>query len=432
MEGMKKKGKKKEQLTEELKGFLHESRTLHSKKSVMQIAKFSDKKGGELPKGVQLIWRGGRQGEADRDQIAAVAERDRQFEEDRLRQERHSRAAEAYVGPMLQRDEVTRGTKHKKLLRADPGWQESVRPLWTKGATGADVESLLREAEMADRLSSQALHDADNTRQKVLSRGGSMLGGGSVAGGSRAGSVAGGSVLSYRVPRSRPPTASTILSRAVGGGVEGEEGGGRPPRPHSSIDSGVDPLTLVPFAAPFGGGSAYQKLQRPASRAVSPGPPRPSSAHIKLPNDPSMGIEERYEMMMQPGSYYHRKRTDITSKRQTRAGFGKKKGWEDEIRKPVQQERVLGLDDLADKRKRQSELARGIAEAAARPPQEVPIRFEPQHSAIAVKRGVGEDWGFTQVYLPAAFARWAPGNKDPPYVNHVRDRPSWGVHGYSN
>ena len=465
--GGKKKGlkKKKPELTEELKEFLHDSRALHSKASVIQLAKFAGRTVGDLPKGTTLLWRGeggpgqGKGGGRGDDAEGGMT-RSRQMEEEMERQrERHARAAQSYVGPLVQKDDLRggggggggaggaggdgergggwgKGKGSKKLLKADPGWQDTVRPLWMKEVSSADVEGLLKEAEMADMMSRTALADADMTRQKVL-----MSASGSRAG-SRAGSVMGrgsraGSVAGSRREYSRPGTASTVRSRAVmstaGGGGGGGGGGGRS-RPHSSMDGvGVDPNTLVPFAAPFRAGSAYHKLRKAEERASSAEPPRPSSQHIKLPPpDAGLSVQEKWEMMAQPGTYYHRQRTDITSARLTRAGLGKAKGWEKQIREPLEAPKAMGMEDRQEKRREQERLAREIAAAAAAKPIEVPISFEPQHSALPVKRGVGEDWGFTNKYLPAAFARWHPGNRDPPYVNHLQDKASWQVHQNSN
>lgn len=71
-----------------------------------------------------------------------------------------------------------------------------------------------------------------------------------------------------------------------------------------------------------------------------------------------------------------------------RAGFGKAKGWENKIREPLRPPRVLGMEDKVQKRREQEELAMGIAAAAAAKPAEVPISFEPQHSALPVRRCV--------------------------------------------
>lgn len=310
--GGKKKGlkKKKVELTAELKEFLHDSRALHSKKSVIQLAKFADRTGGDLPKGTTVLWRGeggtgqdkgGGKGNADEGML-----RDGLKDEEMERQrEKQSRAAHSIVGPLVQKDDLRgggggsggggggggvgvggggfggKGKGSRKLLRADPGWQDSVRPLWSKEMSNANVEGLLKEAEMADMLSRTALADADMTRQKVMS-----------AIGSRAGSVVAGSNREYSMS-SRPGTASTLRSRAMMSTARGS-------RPHSSMEVGggesIDPNTLVPFAAPFRAGSAYHKLRKVEERVASAGPPRPSSQHIRLPPpDAGLSVEERWE-----------------------------------------------------------------------------------------------------------------------------------------
>ncbi len=56
------------------------------------------------------------------------------------------------------------------VLQAGEGWRDSVRGFWTKNVPGADIQSILRDAEAAEHLSNTALENAQRALTKMATR----------------------------------------------------------------------------------------------------------------------------------------------------------------------------------------------------------------------------------------------------------------------
>jgi len=135
-----------------------------------------------------------------------------------------------------------------------------------------------------------------------------------------------------------------------------------------------------------------------------------------------------------PRHSYHRKRTDLTSRRQIRNGYGIQNS-RDVLAagSPSQQTQVKGLKTLQEKRLKQKKYAEEIAAAATQERQKVPDFF-PSHSALPMNRPSENNWAFQTLYMPKTVSQYNPGNisKVIRKIDYQKERPTFGAHSASN
>ena len=121
---------------------------------------------------------------------------------------------------------------------------------------------------------------------------------------------------------------------------------------------------------------------------------------------------------------HHRKRTDLTSRRQMRNGHGL------HVQSPP---KILGIKTLEDKHRKQKEYADEIAAATRLMRPQTPAML-PNHSALPLNRPSDNNWAYQTIYMPRVAAHWNPGNvsKIIRNIDYEKERPTWGPHANSN
>jgi len=135
-----------------------------------------------------------------------------------------------------------------------------------------------------------------------------------------------------------------------------------------------------------------------------------------------------------PRHSYHRKRTDLTSRRQVRNGYGIKNPRDVlATESPSQQTLVKGLKTLQEKRLKQKKYAEEIAAAATLERQDI-NGFFPSHSALPMNRPSENNWAFQTLYMPKTVSHYNPGNisKVIRNMDYQKERPTFGAHSASN
>ena len=135
-----------------------------------------------------------------------------------------------------------------------------------------------------------------------------------------------------------------------------------------------------------------------------------------------------------PRRLYHRKRTDLTSRRQVRNGYGIKKA--DEVltsTSPPQPAKIRGLKTAQEKQLRHKQYAEEIAAATLLQRPKTPSFF-PSHSALPLNRPSEANWAFQTLYMPRTVAHFNPGNvsKIIRSIDYKKERPTFGAHFASN
>jgi hypothetical protein len=135
-----------------------------------------------------------------------------------------------------------------------------------------------------------------------------------------------------------------------------------------------------------------------------------------------------------PRRLYHRKRTDLTSRRQVRNGYGIKNA--DEVltsTSPPQSAKIRGLKTAQEKRLRHKQYAEEIAAATQLQRPKTPSLF-PSHSALPLNRPSEANWAFQTLYMPRTVAHFNPGNvsKIIRSIDYKKERPTFGAHFASN
>ena len=138
---------------------------------------------------------------------------------------------------------------------------------------------------------------------------------------------------------------------------------------------------------------------------------------------------------------FHQKRSDITSRRQVRNGFGISKETRPSTASgtgpdPLQENRTKrGEKTFQEKRRLQKMQAEAITAAAIQPRITTPLMvLPPRHTALPMHRPTENNWAFQTIYIPKVMRAWGKGNvsKIIRQVDYVRERPTFGPHANSN
>ena len=132
--------------------------------------------------------------------------------------------------------------------------------------------------------------------------------------------------------------------------------------------------------------------------------------------------------------HFHRKRSDLTSRRQVRMGYGINQEKMADLNSAPLPPPVQGVKTLQAKRMKQKKYAEDIAAATQLQRPRTPVDLPPKHSALPMNRPTESNWAFQTIYLPKTVAHWNPGNvsKIIRKIDYPKERPTFGAHFNSN